>query len=125
MQIVGYDLRGGTGAALALGSQGQHPSVLEVALRQALLQLPELDQQTSVARSAVQSINLDPVDSNRLAFHLASGWSGQRLLTTSGQATILCCSACSMAESGTSTSLAVILTTQRSGQGHMEVLCSL
>lgn len=123
MQIVGYDLRGGTGAALALGSQGQHPSVLEVALRQALLQLPELDQQTSVARSAVQSINLDPVDSNRLAFHLASGWSGQRLLTTSGQATIL--SAHSMAESGTSTSLAVILTTQRSWQGHMEVLCSL
>ena len=76
-QIVGYDLRGGTSAAMALGSAGQHPAVLEVGVRQALLQLPELEQQTSISRSAVQSINLNPQDSNRLAFHLASGWSGE------------------------------------------------
>ena len=73
---MGYDLRGGTGAAFALGSQGQHPVILEVVLRQALMQLPELEQQTSIMRSAVQAINLDPMDCNRLAFHLASGWSG-------------------------------------------------
>ncbi len=76
MQIIGYDLRGGTSSAMALGSQGHHPAVLEVVLRQALMQLPELEQQTSIVRSAVNSINLDPVDPNRLAFHLASGWSG-------------------------------------------------
>lgn len=75
-QVVGYDLRGGTTAARALGSQGQHPAVVEVVVRQALMQVPELEQQTSIARSAVQSINLDPVDPNRLAFHLQSGWSG-------------------------------------------------
>lgn len=73
---MGYDLRGGTTAARALGSQGQHPAVVEVVVRQALMQVPELEQQTSIARSAVQSINLDPVDPNRLAFHLQSGWSG-------------------------------------------------
>lgn len=74
---MGYDLRGGSSAAIALGRAGQHPAVLEVGLRQALMQLPELEQQTSIARSNVQSINLCPIDSNRLAFHLASGWSGQ------------------------------------------------
>ena len=74
---MGYDLRGGTSAAMALGSAGQHPAVLEVGVRQALMQLPELEQQTSIARSSVQSINVSPSDSNRLAFHLASGWSGQ------------------------------------------------
>lgn len=74
---MGYDLRGGTTAARALGSQGQHPAVVEVAVRQALMQVPELEQQTSIVRSAVQSINLDPVDPNRLAFHLQSGWSGE------------------------------------------------
>lgn len=77
-QIVGYDLRGGTSAAMALGSGGQHPAVLEVAVRQALMQLPELEQQTSIARSSVQSILLSHKDCNRLAFHLASGWSGQQ-----------------------------------------------
>ena len=77
VQVVGYDLRGGTSAAMALGRAGQHPAVLEVGLRQALMQLPELEQQTSIARSSVQSINLCPRDSNRLAFHLATGWSGQ------------------------------------------------
>ncbi len=76
-QIVGYDLRGGSTAARALGSQGQHPAVVEVAVRQALMQVPELEQQTSIVRSAVQSLNLDPVDPNRLAFHLQSGWSGE------------------------------------------------
>ncbi len=74
---MGYDLRGGTTAARALGSQGQHPAVVEVAVRQALMQVPELEQQTSIVRSAVQSLNLDPVDPNRLAFHLQSGWSGE------------------------------------------------
>ncbi|KAL3139232.1 hypothetical protein ABBQ32_006000 [Trebouxia sp. C0010 RCD-2024] len=74
--VVGYDLRGGTSAAMALGSGGQHPAVLEVAVRQALMQLPELEQQTSIPRSSVQSINLNHKDCNRLAFHLASGWSG-------------------------------------------------
>lgn len=74
---MGYDLRGGSSAAIALGRAGQHPAVLEVGLRQALMQLPELEQQTSITRSSVQSINLCPTDSNRLAFHLASGWSGQ------------------------------------------------
>lgn len=72
---MGYDLRGGTTAARALGSQGQHPAVVEVAVRQALMQVPE--QQTSIVRSAVQSLNLDPVDPNSLAFHLQSGWSGE------------------------------------------------
>ena len=62
---------------MALGRAGQHPAVLEVGVRQALMQVPELEQQTSIARSSVQSINLCPRDSNRLAFHLASGWSGQ------------------------------------------------
>ena len=62
---------------MALGSAGQHPAVLDVALRHALMQLPELEQQTSITRSAVQSIVLNPQDSNRLAFHLASGWSGE------------------------------------------------
>ncbi|DBA71631.1 hypothetical protein WJX79_004770 [Trebouxia sp. C0005] len=79
--IVGYDLRGGTTAARALGSQGQHPAVVEVVVRQALMQVPELEQQTSIVRSAVQSLNLDPVDPNRLAFHLQSGWSGVLDLT--------------------------------------------
>ncbi len=74
---MGYDLRGGTTAARALGSQGQHPAVVEVVVRQALMQVPELEQQTSIVRSAVQSLNLDPVDPNRLAFHLQSGWSGE------------------------------------------------
>lgn len=63
---------------MALGSGGQHPAVLEVAVRQALMQVPELEQQTSIPRSSVQSINLNHKDRNRLAFHLASGWSGQR-----------------------------------------------
>ena len=60
-----------------LGSQGHHPAVLDIGIRQALLQLPELEQQTSIARSPVHALNVDPVDPNRLAFNLASGWSGE------------------------------------------------
>lgn len=77
MQILAYDLRGGTGTVMSFGNQNRHPVVLEVGIRQALLQLPELSQQTSIGRCNVQSINIDPRDSNRLAFHLASGWSGE------------------------------------------------
>lgn len=62
---------------MSFGSQGRHPVVLQVAVRQALLQLAELSEQTSIARSSVQAISIDPTDSGRLAFHLASGWSGE------------------------------------------------
>ena len=78
--MIGYDLRGGTGGAHVLGSQGHHPAVLDIGIRQALLELPELEQQTSIARSPVHALNTDPVDPNRLAFSLACGWSGDRHL---------------------------------------------
>lgn len=80
MRILGYDLRGGTGTAMSLASQSRHPLVLELGVRQALMHLTELRLQTSIGRCNVQSISLDPRDSTRMAFHLASGWSGKLLL---------------------------------------------
>lgn len=61
---------------MSFGSQQRHSVVLEVGVKPAFVRLTELSQQTRIARSSVQAINLDPKDSTRLAFHLASGWSG-------------------------------------------------
>ena len=61
---------------MSFGSQQRHSVVLEVGVKPAFMRLTELSQQTSIARSSVQAISLDPKDSTRLAFHLASGWSG-------------------------------------------------
>ena len=67
---------------MSFGVQSRHPVLLEVGIRSALMQLQELRQQTSIGRSSVQSIALDPKDSSRLAFHLATGWSGDACKVT-------------------------------------------
>ena len=79
VQVLVWDLRGGTGAP-TLGARGPvHHSLREViSLPQLVGAVPDLAAQTCVPSSAVDNLLLDPGDQRRLAFHVGCGWSGAR-----------------------------------------------
>lgn len=73
-----WDLRGGSGGALRFGGVVQHhPMLACTTLRSALTAVPGLAAQAGgVPPCAVHSMQLDPLNPRRLAFHLGCGWSG-------------------------------------------------
>ncbi|KAL4426389.1 hypothetical protein ABPG77_004683 [Micractinium sp. CCAP 211/92] len=72
-----WDLRGGSTSTLRFGGTvHHHPLLASVNLRYALTAVPGLASQTPIPASGVHSMQLDPSNPCRLAFHLGCGWSG-------------------------------------------------
>lgn len=53
-----------------------HPLLAAFNIRHALTGVPGLASQTAIPASGIHSMQLDPSDPRRLAFHLGCGWSG-------------------------------------------------
>lgn len=77
-EIRSWDLRKGGGAAVTFGGVlYQHPSIMCVSLRNALLDIPGLALECGgIPICSIHSFMLDPSDPARLGFHLGCGWSG-------------------------------------------------
>lgn len=82
--ILIWDMRysgGGGGKAAAIHHFGgklhhTHAVLSEIALHERLAHVPGLLLQTNIRESGVKSMQLNPHDETRLAFHLTSTWSG-------------------------------------------------
>ena len=69
--------RGGSTSTLRFGgSVHHHPLLAAFNIRHALTGVPGLASQTAIPASGIHSMQLDPSDPRRLAFHLGCGWSG-------------------------------------------------
>lgn len=88
-EVKAWDLRGGSSSTMRFGGTvHHHPLLASVNLRHALTAVPGLARQTAIPSSAVQSMQLDPCDPRRLAFHLACGWSGVLCMEGGGGSTV-------------------------------------
>lgn len=68
-------------SAPSFGASGvRHHNLLGyIDLRRELVKIQELAQETTIPTFQLESLQLDPQDSTRAAFHLSCGWSGEGL----------------------------------------------